>query len=111
MENDLGLMVRVIASLAIVLGLLFFCMFLVKRWQYRMSGQGKQNIQVLNTQMILPKRYVSLVRVCDKILILGVTDSSITLLGSIETNDFAEVLRQAHENGLDASSASPKTVH
>ncbi|MDD3553988.1 MAG: flagellar biosynthetic protein FliO [Deltaproteobacteria bacterium] len=111
MENDLGAMVRVIASLAIVLGLLFVCMYGLRRWQRRIQGQGRQDIQVLTTQMILPKRYVSLVRVCGKTLILGITDASMTLLGVLEPDGFHEMLMQAQENGQDNEPASSKTVH
>ncbi|MEZ0328019.1 MAG: flagellar biosynthetic protein FliO [Dissulfuribacterales bacterium] len=111
MESDLGALVRVIASLAIVLGLLFVCMYGFKRWQQRIQGQGKQDIQVLTTQMILPKRYVSLVRVCDRTLILGITDASMTLLGVLEPDGFSKILMQARENRPENEPASSKTVH
>lgn len=115
MNNDLGVMVRVIASLAIVLGLLFIFMYGLRRWQRRIQGHGRQDIQVLTTQMILPKRYVSLVRVCDRTLILGITDASMTLLGVLEPDGFHEMLRKAQEdrpdNMSDNGPASSKTVH
>ncbi len=111
MDNDLGTMVRVIASLSIVLGLLFICMYGLRRWQQRIQGHGRQDIQVLSTQMILPKRYVSIVRVCDRTLILGITDTTMTLLGVLEPDGFHKMLMQAQENRPDNEPASSKTVH
>lgn len=111
MDNDLGTMVRVIASLSIVLGLLFVCMYGLRRWQQRIQGQGRQDIQVLTTQMILPKRYVSLVRVCDRTLILGITDTTMTLLGVLESGGFHGMLMKAQENRPNNEAASSKTVH
>lgn len=111
MDNELGVVVKVIASLFIVLGLLFVCMYGLRYWQRRIQGQGRQDVQVLSTQMILPKRYISLVRVCDRTLILGITDTTMTLLGVLESDGFHEMLMHAQGNRPDNEPASSKTVH
>jgi|GEM_PF-3504316 flagellar protein FliO/FliZ len=111
MDYDLGAMVRIVAGLATVLGLLFVCMYVVRRWQQGVQGHGRQDIQVITTRMILPKRYISLVRVYNKTLILGITDTSMTLLGTLETDGFQEVLLNAQEKGRDDEPRTTKLVH
>ncbi len=79
---------KVTGALAIVLGLL---MLLV--WWVRKLGLGKKLshqgdiINILDTRMIAPKKFVSVLEVGGEYVVIGVTDTNINLLSRIENNE------------------------
>lgn len=78
--------------LLIIFMLLFGVLWLVKRYSSSLSGKKMQslNVDILHNQLILPKKYLSLVRVQNKILLLGISENNITLLKELDdvlTND------------------------
>ncbi len=68
--------------LVLILGLLFGAMMLLKKYSFRGKRKdlGILKIRVLNNKMIMPKKFISVVRIEDKLLVLGLSESSITLL-------------------------------
>lgn len=64
-------------------GLLLF----VKKYSFKRGGNALQNIKVLSNQMIMPKKFLSVVKVKDKLLILGVCENSINLLKEIDADE------------------------
>jgi flagellar protein FliO/FliZ len=48
--------------------------------------------------MIMPKKFISIVRVKDKLLVLGVSDNSITLLKELEPSEEAEEIPNNQKN-------------
>ena len=80
--------VNVIVPLAVMFGLLYGALWVVKRYTMPFSGKKLQSvkIQVLSTQAIMPKKYLSIVRVQDKTLLLGVSDHSINLIKELDNN-------------------------
>jgi flagellar protein FliO/FliZ len=90
--------VKSFVPLVIILGLLFGVLILVRRHSFSLSGKKSRslNIDILTNQLILPKKYLSVVRVLDKVLVLGISENSITLLkeldyNAIETNDIVKL--------------------
>ena len=61
-------------------------MFLIKKYGISLKGNktGSVAINVLSSQMIMPKKFISVVKVDDKLLVLGVSDHSITLLKELD---------------------------
>jgi len=78
-----GIIIRMIGVLAIILGLLAIMAWLARRWAPRLKGGENRLIEVLVTHMVAPKRYVSVVRVGRKNLIIGMGEHEMTLLGTI----------------------------
>ena len=72
--------------LVIIFMLLFGVLLLVKKYSFSLSGKKMQlmKVSVIHNQIILPKKYLSLVRVQDKILLLGISENNITLLKEME---------------------------
>ena len=72
--------------LVLIVGLLYGVLFFVKK--YGISFKGKKfntvPIDVLNSQMIMPKKFISVVRVENNLLVLGVSEHSITLLKELD---------------------------
>ena len=72
--------------LLIVFMLLFGVLLLLKKYSFSLSGKKMQsmNVNVIHNQLILPKKYLSLVRVQNKILLLGISENNITLLKEMD---------------------------
>ena len=72
--------------LILILGLLFGVLILVRKYSFSMNGKKSRslNVDVITNQLILPKKYISFVRVQDKVLVLGVSENNITLLKEID---------------------------
>ncbi len=78
--------VKALLPLLVIVGLLYGVMVFVKR--YGISVKGKKSnavsIDLISTQMIMPKKFISVVRIDDRLLVLGVSDQSITLLKEMD---------------------------
>jgi flagellar protein FliO/FliZ len=78
--DQLGLLLRVGLSLAVVIGL----MWLTARALRGAAGRGAGVVEVVARQQIGRGSAVAVVRVADKGLVLGVTDGHVTLLGETD---------------------------
>jgi flagellar protein FliO/FliZ len=74
--------IRLIFYLGILLGLMYGVLYLMRKYVYRSQGTGAShlNMKVLSTQMIMPKKFISAVKIEGHVYILGITDYSFTLL-------------------------------
>jgi flagellar protein FliO/FliZ len=77
-------------------------LFLVKKFGYKFKLKNVPafKIETIATKMIMPKKYISVVNVQDKLLVLGISEHSITLLKEISENipiegdSFSEILKK-----------------
>jgi flagellar protein FliO/FliZ len=83
--------VKSIIPLLAVLGMLYGVLLLVRKYSFSMSGKKLKNlhVDVIHNQLILPKKYLSLVRIKDKLLVLGISENNITVLKELEYSEFA----------------------
>lgn len=95
------LLLRVVISLAAVLGLLFY---LRKRILPRFGGAHTQQVNVVERQSVGPKSSVVLVDVQGRRYLLGVGESSINVLDSFEAPE-PPVLDPATSESLEGSAA------
>jgi flagellar protein FliO/FliZ len=72
--------------LIIVTGLLFLLLKYLKKSGFPLkSAAAKSNeIKVISTQMIMPRKYISVIRVRDSFLLIGISDNSITMLKELD---------------------------
>lgn len=79
--------VKTLLSLAAVLALMGAVVFVMKRFLLggRSSSSHIVEMRVLGTMMLQPKRVISVVKVMNKVLILGVSEHGMQTLG--ELND------------------------
>ena len=82
--------VKLIFPLLLICGMLYGLLVLVKKYSFKRGGTSFLDIKVINNQMIMPKKFLSVVKVKDKLLILGVSENNISLLKEIDAdeNDF-----------------------
>ncbi len=84
--------IKTIIPLLLIVGLLYGVLVFVKKYGISIKGgkQGSVNINILNSQMIMPKKFISVVQVEDKLLVLGVSEHSITLLKELDQHEEAQ---------------------
>lgn len=79
----LSSLLAVVIALAIVLGLAFVLLKLLRRWQDRVHGgaeEGEKPIRFLRTLPLGQNERVVLVEVRDEVMLVGVTPGGISLL-------------------------------
>nr|MBF0221634.1 flagellar biosynthetic protein FliO [Desulfobulbaceae bacterium] len=94
---------KVMGSLAVVVGIMLLLFFLFKKSAFNkgLSAAGSL-INVVESRMIAPKKYIAVVEIANKYVAVGITDNSITLLTDLESS----VLHNANRSG-QKSAASP----
>jgi flagellar protein FliO/FliZ len=114
------LVLRIGFSLLVVMGLMWLAARVVRR---PLGRRAHGELAVLNRQQLTRGAAVTVVRVADRAMILGVTDQQITLLGEAdpeafethhhERRDHVDLPDAPHPAGgggrLDGSLLSPKT--
>ncbi|MEI7810915.1 MAG: flagellar biosynthetic protein FliO [Ignavibacteria bacterium] len=96
-------MLKIIFFFGLILGLMYGALYLMRKYFY-LSDKNKSNyvkIKILSTQMILPKKFIQVVQVNDKVLVLGVSDHSINLLQEFEYIIPAESISVQSANSYD----------
>jgi flagellar protein FliO/FliZ len=95
-----GDLLKAILPLILIIGLLYTAMFLLKKYSFRGRNKdaGILNIRVLTNKMIMPKKFISVVRVENKLFVLALSENSITLLEEIEAPDDAPAVNSMHSN-------------
>ena len=97
---------KMLLALGIVLGLLYVLLRYFKQapWGRRALPQDF-SIRVLTTQLIAPRKYISLVEIGGEVLALGVSEAQINYLTKIE---HPELLAKIGQPGLSAP-GGPRT--
>lgn len=91
-------LLKAFLPLILLVGLLYVLLRYVKQKGFSINSKsaGPLKINVLNTKMIMPKKFISVVKVNDQLLVLGVSENSINLLkefdaGSIQADEENQV--------------------
>ena len=107
------LVLRVTFSLFVVLFLMWALARVVRR---PLGGRGNGSLTLLNRQQLSRGAAVTVVRVGDRAMILGVTDQQVSLLGEADVEEFEPDHRRKRESvpddlpgPLDGSLLSPRT--
>lgn len=94
--------VKLIFPLLLIIGLLFGLLLLVKKIQFKGNRIIQSNIKVVHTLMLMPKKYMSFVKINNKIIVLGLSDHNITLIKELN----ADELEIGEDNNASASNLS-----
>lgn len=103
-ESPYGAIVRMIAALVVVIACIYGGLFLLsrqmKRRRYGKAGGG--SLDVLETAFVGPKKTVSLVRVADRAVLIGVTDNQISVLTELSEPETARLLAEQSQPSQEA---------
>lgn len=78
---------KLIFPLLLLIGLLFGVLLLVKKLQFKGARIIHSNIKVVHTLMLMPKKYLSFVKINDKIVVLGVSEQNISVIKELNANE------------------------
>jgi len=78
---------KLLLPLFIICGLLFGVLYFVKKYSFKKNGSSQLNIKVISSQILMPKKFISVVRINDKLLVLGVSENNITLLKEFQAEE------------------------
>jgi len=80
----IGAIFKVLGSLAVVIALMVGLVYLLKKAGLNQGMRGSSIIKVLDTQMVAPKKYITIVEIGGKTVSLGITDQNITMLTELD---------------------------
>jgi flagellar protein FliO/FliZ len=89
-----GSIVKMVSALLIVILSIYFCVFLLKKFMSRGYGGARKDrlLEVIESTYVGPKKTVSLVRVADRSVLIGVTDQSISVLTELDSEKTASLV-------------------
>ncbi len=121
-ENDLSVgkpdlfsaSLKMVYTLGLVLGLIFIIFHLFKKFGLKNSvfgGEGKP-IKVLSTGFLAPRKSIALVEVAGDVLVIGISNDQISLLGNVQDPERIEQIKgtlhkKGHERKPVAASSKP----
>jgi flagellar biogenesis protein FliO len=90
-------LLKTLGSLVAVLGLMFALVVVLKKYLYGFQSTRSTliSIDVLGQRVIQPKRSIVVVKVLNKVFIIGMTEEGMQMLGEIDDED---VLQWINEN-------------
>lgn len=87
-------MFKMLGALIVVIVCIYVGLFLLKKSMGKRYGGLKGGaLEVLETTHIAPKKSVTLVRVADRAVLVGVTESQITVLTELGSEETAELMQ------------------
>lgn len=91
-------MVKIFSSLAIVIGVMIVCVYLLRKIMKNAEGtsDGRELIRILSTRSVGSKSSIMLVGILDKILVIGLSSNNMFLLTSLEDQLSLETVKQLH---------------
>ncbi len=96
-DDDLNLTmatIKILVALCVVLALVVGLALVLKRATYRMRHVGGGTISVMSQVPLGPTQFLTVVDIAGEIVVLGVTEHTVTALSSIEDAAAVEQLRE-----------------
>lgn len=80
--------IKIFLVLFALLGAMYLLLFVVKKYLFAFDKKKSKNldIKILTTKGLMQKKYISIVKIHNKIYTLGISDQSITLIDKAEYN-------------------------
>lgn len=103
----LPFLAKMASALILVVVGIYVALYLLKRIMGgRHSGNGRNDlIELLQTVHISPKKTVSLIRVADRSVLIGVAEGQISPLAELDSSETAAILnREVHQEAKDSFS-------
>ena len=88
--GNMGLVVSVTIDLALVIALIYGSLYLLRKWQGGWFSPTKKCITLLETTRLSPRQALHLVRVGERVLLVGATDQTVALLSEVDLPPQAE---------------------
>lgn len=95
-------LIQAFVPLIVIIALLYGVLYFIKKKGFRLKpvASSKHGIEVISTQPIMPKKYLSLIKVKDKVLVVGITENTMSLLKEIEYDEEFETDETAEQGSF-----------
>ncbi|MBD3401813.1 flagellar biosynthetic protein FliO [candidate division GN15 bacterium] len=101
--SPFGALFKMIAALVIVIACIYGGLYLLNRqMKRRQFGKAGGTLDVIETAFVGPKKTVSLVRIADRAVLVGVTDNQITVLTELSEPETARILAEQQQPSQEA---------
>jgi len=92
-------LMKMVGALFAVVACIYVGLFLLKKMMGKKYSGNRpgQNLEVLETTYLAPKKSVSLVRVADKAVLIGMTESNMSMLTELDPDQTAEIVEASEE--------------
>lgn len=92
--SPMSAIVKMMAALALVIALVYAVLWFMRRMMGRRYGQrsGGTALEVLESAYVGPHKTVSLVRVGKRSVLVGVTDTQVSILTELDTDETEQLL-------------------
>ena len=95
------LIVKTFLTMLVLIGMMFGLLLVVRKYFYTKPQFVNDNLKVLSSMSLQPKKSIYLVKVFDRVMLVGVSDNSIASLGEITDGDVLQKLEASgHKQGL-----------
>ncbi|MFQ5453880.1 MAG: FliO/MopB family protein, partial [Candidatus Zixiibacteriota bacterium] len=94
MSSNVPSLLKLGSALVVVIISIYLGIFLLRKLMGKKYSGNRQNnlLEVLETTYIAPKKTVSLLRVADKSVLIGITDNHISVLTELNSDETNEIL-------------------
>jgi flagellar biogenesis protein FliO len=86
----LAMIAKTVGALAVVVGLMLLLLFWIRKMGLVKTGRGAALVNILETRMIAPKKYVTVLDVAGERFVVGITEQRISFLTSLKNDNETE---------------------
>ncbi len=86
------LVVKAFLTMMMIVGLMFALLVVVRKYLFNRSNISNDNMKVLSSLSLQPKKSIFLVKVFNKVMLVGISDNSIAALGEITDDETLEII-------------------
>lgn len=99
MSAPVGAVIKMVSALVVVVICIYGGIYLLKRMMYGNNRQRSRAalLEVIETTHVGPKKTLSLVRVADRSVLVGVTENQISVLTELDADETAVILAREPE--------------
>ena len=86
------LVVRAFLTMMMIVGLMFALLVVVRKYFFNRPNISNENMKVLSSLSLQPKKSIFLVKVFNKVMLVGISDNSIAALGEITDEETLDII-------------------
>ncbi len=89
------LVVKTFLTMMLIVGLMFAVLIIVRKYFYSRPQFADDNMRIITSLSLQPKKSIYLVKMFGKMMIVGVTDNSIAALGEVTDPEALKTIQAA----------------
>jgi flagellar biosynthetic protein FliO len=91
------LVVKAFLTMMMIVGLMFALLIVVRKYFFNKPHVSNNNMKVLSSLSLQPKKSIYLVKVFNKVMLVGTSDNSIAALGEITDDETLEMIETTQQ--------------